>query len=301
MRPAIKQLVNESIIFECHLPHKTEEVSQSAFTTWKDFCYKNDDSSKISEIIYNSIIEYANNEYEIDYNNLGVEQIKALNLKIRYDQNASETTKQKYGFYGEVLLHAILQCKFGKKVLISKGYFFNPLERSEAKGYDAYHLSEKDGKVRLWFGESKFYVGFKAPIKKIIKNLEFALSDEYLNRNFLAIINEKDHITTRNSKIELIINEWSMNPKINLIEQINKYDISLVYPMFVAFENNLNNTYLENIKKCIDYTIELFEQTDITIPATFRTTLFFIFLPINNVKEVKGDVIKWITSKKPLI
>lgn len=301
MRDVMRRLVNEAIVFECHLPHVESDLARSSFSTQNDTCFRNDNSALLSELIYNNIVEYANNEYDINYQELDKEQLKALKLNLRYNADASDKAKISYGFYGEVLLYSILQCKFKAGVLISKGYFYNPLERSEAKGYDTFHLIERNNRLELWFGEAKFYKAYKKPISDIITNLDNALSDKYFERNILAIINERAHITTHNTKMEAVISEWLDNPEINIVDQINKHDISMVYPMFVAFEQNKSGTYHDNIKNCINHIAELFNDKLINIPATFKFSLFFMFLPVDDVKKVKEAVVEWITSKKPLI
>lgn len=300
MRKALRTLVKSAIVFQYHLPSEKRGIKCSAFSTQKDVCFFNKDSTNISKTIYNSIVEYAKNEYEIDYDNLTTEQLKALKLSLRYNEFATDEVKQKYGFFGEVLLYAILNVHMNASVLISKGYFYSPLERSEAKGYDVFHLIERSNNIELWFGESKFYVDYKPAINKIIDGLSKAISDSYFERNIFAIIKEKSHLTSSPSKLLNIIEAWEKNPDINLSKEINENNIRLVYPMFVAYDKK-TNTYDMAISDCIKHIEERFKSASILLSAAFDFSLFFIFLPLDNVSQIKKDVINWITEKKPLI
>ena len=66
MREVVKELIEQSIFFEYKLPNENKNIESSKYSNYKDFCFSNDKYEKISELIYNSIIDYANNEYEID-------------------------------------------------------------------------------------------------------------------------------------------------------------------------------------------------------------------------------------------
>ena len=85
---------------------------------------------------------------------------KAIKLKLRYDKEDESSTKLQYGFYGEVLLDLFLRNYFHTDVLIARGYFYSPLEKAEAKGFDAFHLVDNNGILELWFGEAKSFIIF---------------------------------------------------------------------------------------------------------------------------------------------
>ena len=59
---------------------------------------------------------------------------------------------------------------------------------------------EWEGNIDLWFGEAKFYVQYKSAITPVMEKLSTSLSDGYLNRNLLAIIDERPH-----KKIQILI------------------------------------------------------------------------------------------------
>ena len=240
-------------------------------------------------------------EDEIDYNALEREQRKAILSRIRYNPEASEDTKLKYGFYGEVLLDLILRVFLNTSVLAARGYFYSPIENSEAKGFDAFHLMEREGNIDLWFGEAKFYVQYKSAITPVMEKLSTSLSDGYVNRNLLAIIDERTHISTHNAQLENLLNSWEENPDINLSEEIKNRGIRLIYPIFIAYQKNITDQYHQSIKKCIDHIASEYMRLNIVIPASFDYRLFFIFLPLSEVKQIKENVIKWIDSREPLI
>ena len=152
MREVVKELIEQSILFEYKLPNENKNIESSKYSNYKDFCFSNDKYEKISELIYNSIIDYANNEYEKDETELNNEQKATIISKLRYTESQDMTTKKKYGFYGEVLLYCILVYFFGTDVLISKGYFYNVLDASEPKGYDSFHIIQREQQLELWFG-----------------------------------------------------------------------------------------------------------------------------------------------------
>ena len=184
---------------------------------------------------------------------------------------------------------------------MARGHFYSPVENSEAKGFDAFHLMERDGNIDLWFGEAKFYQQYKSAITPVLEKLGNSLSDGYLNRNILAIINERAHISTHNAQLEDILNSWEENPDINLSEELKNRGIRLIYPVFIAYQKNSSDQYHQSIKKCIDYIASEYTRLNMVIPASFDYRLFFIFLPLSEVKQIKEDVMKWIDSREPLI
>lgn len=301
MREALKTAVQDAILLECKLPHQESGVDKSCLSSKKDFCFKNTEPDDISKIIYNGIVEFAVNEYEIDYDNLEREQRKAIISRIRYSPTADNAAKLKYGFFGEVLLDLILRVFLRTSVLAARGYFYSPIENSEPKGFDAFHLMERNGNIDLWFGEAKFYIRYKDAITPVLEKLSTSLSDEYLNRNLLAIINERDHISAHSPQLTSLLDAWEENPSINLAQEIQARGIRLIYPIFIAYQKADADEYHQSIKKCIDHIAAEYTRLGISIPATFDYRLFFIFLPLLEVKRIKENVIKWIDSQEPLI
>lgn len=290
-------LITNTVVYKYSLPNPSLNLKKSNHSTRNDDCYESLDDEKLSEIIYNLIIEYSFDEFEINKNAYENLLKIALQIKLKYDENYDESQKLKLGFYGEVLLYGILYTKYNSKPLISRGYFYSPSENAETKGYDCYHLVEHDGKVELWFGEKKFMQTFPNCIDSVFANIDKALSDDYFyGRNLFAIISQKDRISLKNSIIEKIISNWEKHPSIrSLKEEITKYNLELVYPIFLT--STMLKTYEETISNAIERINKKIINKNLSIPLT----LFFIFLPVKNSSEIKRRVIKWIESAKPLL
>ena len=301
MRESLKTAVENTIIFECRLPHKASGLERSCLSHEDDKCFRNDDSTELSRIIYNGIVEYAVNQYKINYDELDKEQLQTIGRRINYRPSDTSQSKLKYGFYGEVLLDLILRCYMRTNVLLARGYFYSPLENSEVKGFDAFHIIERDGKLNLWFGEAKFYICYKQAIKGVLNKIHTSLSDSYLQRNLIALIEHRERFTTPNNQIEALLSAWEENPSVNVIDEMNARNMSLIYPVFIAYEQTDKTNYLNNIKDCVDYIRELVDKSAIEIPATFDYRISFIFLPVSEVRQAKERVIEWIEAKEPLM
>lgn len=263
MRNTLLNLIKQTIIFKYSLPNHAKSFSKVSVSTQDDKCFSVIDLENLKEIIYNSVIEYSFNEFDLkpeDYTNL---YERALKQKIKFNEDAEAETKKKYGFFGEVLLYSMLYVLFDSRPLISRGYFYSPLENSETKGYDSYHLIERDGSVELWFGEVKFHQSYKRGIDDIFGRensskglsagwkIEKALSDNYLNNNIITIVSRKNDFNISNSTIETIISSWEKKPRINIAEELNKYNAKLVYPVLVLYKGSLD--YDKNIKDALEY------------------------------------------------
>ena len=301
MREALKNAVHNAVVFEYKLPHQEKNLEKSCISSQCDICFSNSSPQDISKIIYNGIVEFAINEYDINYEDLEHEQRKAIISRIRYNEEAADSVKLKYGFYGEVLLDLVLRTFIRTNVLIARGYFYSPIENSEVKGFDAFHLLRRENSIDLWFGEAKFYINYKSAITPVLEKLNQSLSDGYFTKNLLAIINEKDHITTHDPAFDELLAAWEENPEINLAQEVQARGIRLIYPIFIAYQKNNTDEYSQSIKKCIDFITAECARLNILIPASFDYRLFFIFLPLSRVKEIKESVIKWIDSREPLI
>ena len=298
MRQSLLDLISKTIVYKYDLPNQTLGIEKSLFSTENDKCFSSISNDDLAQIIYNSIIEYSFNEFDIDtksYENL---HAIALKTKLKYRDTATEREKISYGFHGETILFCMLYAKLGAKPVISRGYFYNPLEASETKGYDSYHITEDNGQVQLWFGEVKFRENHSSGIKSALDNIEKALSDAYLSTNFLSISNHKNNFNISGSKIETIINNWEENPQIEIIEEIKKYDIKLIYPIIILYDEDKAG-YDESIKKAINYIKDNHElkASSLSIPYS----IYFIWIPVQKVKDIKAKVIEWIESKKPLM
>ena len=304
MRKTLLDLVKSAIIYEYSLPNKEHSIEPSPFSTAKDTCFSQRTDNDIAEIIYNGIVEYAINEYDINYDDICTEHLRAMAENIRYNEDATNRIKISYGFYGEVLLYAILYAKYNTNVLISKGYFYDPLEKAEAKGYDAYHLIQRENKVQLWFGEAKFRVDYKKSITEVISNLNKALSENYFKKNVLSISKKKHNISNGSDVIDLlkpITENWRHDVSIVIADELKKNNITLVYPVLIAYEKKKRKDYHDNIKECIKHIKDLYATREYNLSTDIDVKFFFMFLPVDNVKEIKESVVEWISTKKPLI
>jgi hypothetical protein len=298
MRKSLYDLVKSTIIFKYDLPNLNKSIPRTLFSTENDKCYKVLDEEALVKIIYNSIIDYSFNEFDFTQRELSDLHTIAFQERVRYDEYDSESSKLKYGFFGEVLLHCVLKLFFKTDTLISKGYFFDPLTKGEARGYDAYHLIEEKGNVGLWFGETKFHINYTNAVNDVLKKIKTSLSDKYLKTNLLAIRKNRENLNIKGSKIEAILKDWNENPSIRIIEELSQHSINLIYPVIILFQQNKSG-YDNSIKKIPEYIEENYdlEDYDLSIPYS----VFFIFIPIEDVKKVKKEVLKWIESKKPLM
>tara|TARA_B100000767_G_C19632285_1_gene478780 strand:- start:255 stop:701 length:447 start_codon:yes stop_codon:yes gene_type:complete len=147
MRESLKELLDKTLIWEYSLPDDKIDIDAVSISSWKDDAFLCTCEDSLAEIIYNSIVEYSHNEFELNTQDFDALLTVALRTKIKYKDWQTQETKIKYGFYGEVLLYSILNHFYHSKPLISRGYFYNPLENSETKGYDSYHLVEYEGSV----------------------------------------------------------------------------------------------------------------------------------------------------------
>ncbi len=301
MRDTLKQAVRQAICFEYEIPDSSHSLLKSNISNENDMCFSNAKWIDISNIIYNGIVEFAVNEFEINYDNLELEQRKVVARKMRYDTSASEDAKIKYGFYGEVLLDLILRCFFNTEVLLARGYLYSPIENSEVKGFDAFHLMQIDDKLSLWLGEAKFYINYKTPITDVLKKLKTTLSDEYINKNLLALIDWQSRFTTTDSKLKHVLDKWESNPDINLACELKNNQITITYPVFIAYQKEKKDGLNDSIQKCIQHVNDTYSQLSLNTPSSFNYTLFFVFLPLEEVKKIKLEVIDCIENKKPLI
>lgn len=299
MRKSLCKLIEDTIIFEYSLPNAEKGIERVHFSTNDDDCFSVANKESLVSIIYNSILDYSFQEFDLNkesYKNL---LVKAFRTKFKYNANASEESKLRLGFYGEVLLHSLLNKLYGTNCLICRGHFYNPLNNNETTGYDCYHLIENinEQKIELWFGEVKFYINPESAVKKVMENIDKALSDKYLETNLIAMLEHKDKITNDKSILKKIIEKWEENPEIIISDELKNNNISLVYPIFVIYDLN-KALYDDSIKNIVEY---IKNNHNISPSLSINYKLFFIFMPIQNVKEVKEEVLKWIEEKKPVL
>ena len=302
MRQALADLIDSTIVLQYELPNGAIPINKTILSTDNDSCYDSTSFNDFVSIIYNSILEYSFDEFEMDGKDFNDLQYRALRTRIRYNHGATQESKIKYGFYGEVLLYAVIYKLFNIPKLIARGHFYSVASKSETAGYDGYHLIEYDDKLQLWFGEVKFYQDYKAAINSALKNIENVVADDYLIDNNLIAIFDKftmNNTYTVNSKLQKLVDKWSDDPKIDLKHELINNDIKLVYPILIVYEKGKNG-YDDDIKSAVEHIKDKFNSLTFN-NITISYSLFFIFLPIEQVKATKEEVIAWIESQQPLI
>lgn len=294
MRDSLKKLFDKVITLKYRLPCDT--YSKTEVSTGDDYAFKADCDKSVSDLIYNSIVDLAFDDYYIDINSLNDCQQKALDNKIRFnvkDQLA-------LGFYGEALLNVFLQLYFGTSVLVARGLFFDLLSNSEIHGYDSHHIIETNDSLEFWFGEAKFYDSYSEALKQIWNKINDDIDFNYFNKNIQVIVQKNYEISAKGHLINKFINECKKDPFRNFYDDINKYNGKLVYPIFVI-SNELKKGFDETIKKEVDKINELNISNPVKTPKDLTVELFFIFLPVNDAKTIKSEVLKCIQMKKSLI
>lgn len=297
MRDTLQKLISKAIVLEYRLPHGT--IPKVIVSTVADDCFRNQtNSDDIKELIYNGLIDYGIDEENIDMSRLSLLHKLVLKTKLKYNENATLDAKIKYGFFGEVMLYLMLKHFYKASTLVSRGYFYNPLENSETKGYDTFQIREDgEGNTELWFGEVKFYGNYTQALEKIFANVSKALSDDYLTSHFKAFVNFFDKMLPT-SKATRIVEEFINNPDVDLMKLIHENNMTLVYPALLICDDK-NKAYDDIVKEIVDYINT--KHTTVNPTLTIPYKVFFIILPVNDSKDIKTDVIQWIGSNHPLI
>lgn len=139
-----------------------------------------------------------------------------LDSKTPYDQWDADILKiyNSKGVFSELILHFILREFKGTIPLVSKIYFKDS-NSIEAHGFDAVHITNKDGK--LWLGETKFYNDGKQGIKELIKDLNKHFNHDYLKEQFVIIKRAMVENKLRDEWIEKLSNATRLEEKVNMI------------------------------------------------------------------------------------
>lgn len=295
MRKSLLELIKKTVAFEYELPNKDKNIKQIHFSTANDNCYSLNNETDLVSIIYNSIIEYSYTELNENPNFYQNMHTAALKNKMKY--LSEDDTEVKYGFFGEVLLYTFLYAIYSVDSFVSRGIFFNPLEDSETKGYDSYHLIENQGQIELWFGEAKFHRSHNTAIRSVMDNIDKALSDKYLSKNFLAIENHINDIKPNGDIIKKVLNKWRYEG-INILDELKQNNIKLVYPIFLIYQSNKQG-YDSNIEKVVTYISDKYAAPNATL--SIPCSIFFILLPIEDVNKTKKEVLEWINIKQQVL
>lgn len=298
MRQTLDNLLSQTVGLKYTLPNTTSGIPEISVSTKSDECYNiltHDDD--LAQVIYNGIIDYSYDEKDIDITRLDALHKRALKQKLKFDKTDTVEQQLNYGFYGEVLLYLMLQKFHQVGTFISRGYFYNPLNKRETTGFDTYQMLNKpDGSTELWFGEVKFHKDFRTGITQILDKVNKSLSDEYFNLNLMAIEDKECYVNSL--ALSPVLEAFRNDPDINLAQLAHEQGVSFVYPMLVIF-NDEEKSYDDIIKSVVRYTNKKYPSLDIDFSLNY--SLFFMFLPVSAVKNIKELVRSWILSNQPLI
>lgn len=302
MKDSLTNLIENTIIFEYKLPHSDLSIDKTCIThiDFGDDCYKTENTGDLNRIIYESILYYAYDEFQLLGGDHQKMFLKAFNTKFKYTYTASDLAKRRLGIYGEALLYAFLHHFYKTSTLVSRGYFYDIQKRSEVTGYDAFHLIQKEDEIELWFGETKFYKNCKSAIDKVFENIEKAISDDYLvNTNFTTILQKRGNIIDKESKLFKILEKWDKCIIESLEEELISNQIKLVYPVLLTFDK-INDDYNETIKTAIQHINDNYSHLKFD-NISIDYSIFFILMPIDDVQASKVTIIEWIDEKEPLM
>lgn len=301
MKYSLKQLIDNTIILEYKLSNLVLGIEKTCIThkDLNDDCYKCENLDDLNRIIYESILYYAYDEFQLLDGDHQKMFIKAFNTKFKYNHSASDLAKRRLGIYGESLLYAILHQLYNANTLVSRGYFYDIQKKSEVTGYDSFQLIQRENEIELWFGETKFYEDGIAAIDKVFSNIEKAISDDYLvNTNFTTILQKKGNIIDKESKLYKILDKWDKCIIESLEDELRENKIKLIYPILVTF-NTIGNNYNETIKTAIKHINDNYSHLKFD-KISIEYSIFFILMPIEDVKKSKETIIEWIDKKEPL-
>ncbi|MCU8082944.1 DUF1837 domain-containing protein [Shewanella sp. SM23] len=298
MRNSLKNLIKKTLIYKYTLPNVLLDIDGMSLSNVEDDCFSCECETALAEIIYNSVIEYSFNQFDLTDKDYKSMYARALKSKIRFNPDASDTTKISYGFFGEVLLYCFLAHYYYADPIIARGYFYSPVDKKETAGYDSYHLVDSGNSIHLWFGEVKFRDSLSSCVHSAIKGLDKVISDDYLSSNVINLEDRLEQFNIKGSKLEKVITDWQDNPEINIPKELAKHNISLTYPILLVYPDKTND-YDIQIKKSVKFINDKYSKQKFNLSINYE--LFFILLPLSEVKKIKQDVISWIELKKPLL
>jgi hypothetical protein len=123
MKQSLYDLINNSILLEYNLPNDSLNYQKSCIThkDFNDDCYKIDDLKNLSRIIYESVLYYSYDQFQLEggYHQGMFEN--AFKRKFKFNEAADETAKLKLGFYGEALLYSLLKIFYNNETLVCRG------------------------------------------------------------------------------------------------------------------------------------------------------------------------------------
>ena len=112
MRQSLLDLIEKTIVYQYDLPNPTAGINKTIVSVDNDQCFKSIDKNDFTEIIYNSVLEYSFNEFEIENKDYDKLHYIALQNRLKFNPDLDLDQKVKYGFLGEVVLFSVLYILF---------------------------------------------------------------------------------------------------------------------------------------------------------------------------------------------
>ena len=288
-------MIRDILILQTQLTDSSDpNKSKHTHVDLKDDCYNVNDESQLSKEMFDGIVGYSYSQHKINTSDFTILQKNAFVESFKWGKNDDQNLKK--GIFGEVLLYLILESFYNANKFIARGYFYNPNENSETKGYDAFHFIENDTTIDLWFGEAKMYENISGAINLIFDEttgINKQLSDDYLNTNLLSLSKDDklSQVEFKNSKLYLLLQNWNDKTK-PIIDSLKNQNCNLILPILITYSKKDNEDYINSIKKAI----ELINTKSFSPSLFIPYKIFFILIPLDSVEEVKKAFIE--LSKK---
>src|SRR3989344_1520887 len=210
-----------------------------------------------------------------------------------YDQTAINRIVKpgkRAGDYGEIILFLLLELFYGSKKLVTK-VFYKTSNSLPVFGSDATHFTKEDGKITLWFGESKFYQNFTDALDAAFESIDGFLKTkikgevEFLTPSRVEI-NKNTDKDLRDEVIKLIDGKPSLD------------DVPIKVPVLITYElaelKNFDDVagshFIEKMKAEFESRYQQIQSKNWQKQYK-NVTFVFLLLPIQDVSVLK-DLIR---------
>lgn len=161
------------------------------------------------------------------------------------------------GEFGELLLHIAMRQVFGTLPAISKIYYKDS-DNETVKGFDAVHVVASEQALELWLGEVKFYKDISRAITDVVAELEKHTKDDYLRREFAAIVNKIDPTWPHADRLTKLIDT---NTSLDDVFDVLCVPVLLTYDSEAVNANDrINDTYCAQFREEIERHHRTFSQ-----------------------------------------
>ena len=197
----------------------------------------------------------------------------------------SKAPASKKGDWGEFILYAILKYKYNISDRLAK-VKIKTSRGDQVKGFDCAHFKlDKENKLTLFLGESKFYKDFSNALSRAIKSVH-----ELTNINKV-----KDEVSLLKDHLEDDSNQESYRKAREILNSgISLDEINFVIPVFLTYEsatvkkfNSASETFKEEIKKELTNHFDSIDTNKNKIPSLSNFKFCFFLLPLSDVENIK--------------